>query len=72
MVVIQLVSISGSATKIPLAQGLSVEAVEKSPESRMEPVPFVNLVAAKRGKRQSSVPFSLMLQRFFLAMPHCG
>lgn len=39
MVVIQLVSISGSATKIPLAQALSVKAVEKS-ERKMEPVPL--------------------------------
>lgn len=40
MVAIRLVSISGSATKILLAQVLSVEAVEKYPASRMEPVPL--------------------------------
>lgn len=42
MVVIQLGSISGSATKIPLAQPLGVEAVKKTPESRMEPVPLAD------------------------------
>lgn len=37
MVVTQVVSTGGELTQIPPAQDLSTEAVEETPESRMEP-----------------------------------
>lgn len=82
MVVIQLVSISGSATKISLAQVLSVDTAEKSPETEWS-LYHLQLHSSsiqrneepgcsKMRQSQTSIPFSLMLQRFFLSMSHYG